>query len=94
MNMIGQAWLDLAKELERKLQGDDPAARVYPWIDFTGLLRLKVSTRADRSTAARAEARCFEGMAAGVCEQCGSAIDRVRSGPMMAIFLCPDCAPD
>jgi hypothetical protein len=91
-HQIGTAWRALAGELENELQRMDVAATVRPRIDASGLLRLEVRTGSSRRAEARAAARDYEEKAAQTCEWCGVEIAHSRAGPMIAVFLCADCA--
>lgn len=87
---IGDAWLSLAAELERRLQQDDPKAQVQVALAQTGLLQLKVQTAPAQLASARALARRYEERAHTICERCGGPVSSAGAGPVVTM-LCSHC---
>jgi hypothetical protein len=89
----GDAWLDLAAELQQQLRERDPRARVRATVDPSGLLRLDVATLPARRAAAQELARHYEDRARSTCERCGDPVRTAGAGPVVTI-LCADCSTD
>jgi hypothetical protein len=90
---VGDAWLDLAAELQQTLRERDPGALVAATVDTSGLLQLDVHTCPAQRTAAQRLARYYEELARGTCERCGHPVRVAGAGPVVSI-LCADCSAD
>jgi hypothetical protein len=89
----GDAWLDLAAELQQRLRERDPDARVQATVGPSGLLQLDVATLPEQHAAAQALARRYEERARSICECCGGGVGVAGAGPVVTI-LCTDCSTD
>jgi hypothetical protein len=86
----GDAWRDLAAELQQQLRERDPDARVQTTVGPSGLLQLDVRTNRARRAAAQALARHYEQRARSMCERCGCRVGAAGAGPVVTI-LCDHC---
>jgi ribosomal protein L37E len=86
----GDAWLDLAAELQQRLRERDPDARVRATVDPSGLLQLDIATAPAERAAAQAMGRRYEDTARSTCERCGERVTAVRAGPVVSI-VCAHC---
>jgi hypothetical protein len=89
----GDAWRELAAELQRRLREGDPDARVQVTVGPTGLLQLDVRTNRAQRAAAQALARRYEERARRICERCGAPVGAAAAGPVVT-FLCAHCSTD
>jgi hypothetical protein len=89
----GDAWRELAAELQRRLRERDPDARVQTTVAPTGLLQLDVRTNPAERPAAEALARRYEERARSICERCGDRVSAAGAGPVVTI-LCAHCSTE
>ena len=82
----GDAWRELAAELQRRLRDRDPDARVRATVAPSGLLQFDVRTNPAQRAAAHPLARRYEERARTICERCGDRFSAVGAGPVVAIL--------